>query len=654
MKYDIVNKFAGAYILEQPTCERPLNAYDLTLSLHDAAISLFPHEKSKNAHNQALMSVRLFEDFLDAHGLTQVMPNECLLEDFRSWLQTKSKKNKNKLYSNGEAAKSVDHLRRLFNDFLHVRGITLRKLFQRKAFLKYKHFLALTKTTKDLIVAYEQDGRCIETSKKYFEDTNGREFFKYKVKRKGKTISAYNRKQRINAVRTILSTLNKAGIEQLETEDLERLLKVYHEKNRREIAKDYLAALFSVVANGIDMGMITKNPFDNFLLEKRLSKARIDFLMPEQMKKLLDLESIDWDNPADVRRRCLVMLLYDTGIRASSSVMLKLEDIFELNDGTYRLSVRGEYLKGDKEDKIFYMLFQQTIVLLRHWIHVTRPKLKPKSNHLFISLDGMTLTRTGIKNIVHDCCQKDSILTFKGYPPSPHTFRHTLPTLNTAPFGKCVAPRLMQQRLGHTNFEMFERVYVHNNPLAEMKEYKKLYLKDITGNSLSNITKEDFFQVLDSLTSAKESAIRHIKEAYAREIKIMTNDHAENKWDEVLLEDRAVVVLNKFTIRYRALRSWALKEGICRINEKNGQRQYVYDRKRILDLAENYITLKNARMSYQGSKRQFYRKIREYRKLTIGGKILILKKDFLESLIERYPNMKKNESTREKHTHLVS
>ena len=641
MNYEIVNKYADAQILQQKVSDKPFKSDELCSFLRTGTEQVFPRKDFKNTHNQTLTFINQFAQFLNECGEGTVVPNEYVLENFRSWLETSCNN------SGSQASKSVDYVRRICNDFMFPRGFILRKLLVRKAFLKYHSFLSLSKTTQESITQYEKDGRCVDTGKKYFEDSKGRESFKYKVKRKAKKISAYNRKRRIDSVRTVLTVLNKTGIEQLDKNDLERLIDIYQKKNRKEIAKDYLAALFSIIANGIDLGSLSKNPFDNFVMEKRSNKKRHDFIMPDQMDKILDLESINWNDPADVRMRCLVVLLYDTGLRVSSSAMLSLNDVFELGDSTYRLSVKGEYLKGDKEEKIFYMLFEQTIVLLRHWLHVSRPKLNPKTNHLFTSLDGMPLTRTGIKNIVHACCHKLNVKTFKGSLPSPHTFRHTLPTLNTAPFGKCVAPRLMQQRLGHSSFEIFERVYVHSNPLAEMKEYKKLYARDIKGNSLTNISKEDFFQVLDSLSYAKESVISQVKDAYERQLS--NNLSKVSKWEQSMTESHAVSALNGFKIGHRGLRRWALREGLCRIVERNGQKEYLYEKEWILNLTENYIAFQEAQKLYHGSETSFYRIIKQYRKFKMAGKILIWKNDFLESIVPTNKAVEKSEKAREKY-----
>lgn len=321
-------------------------------------------------------------------------------------------------------------------------------------------------------------------------------------------LSAYCRKNRIERTLTLLSVIEKKSIEKVCREDLEKIYKFYQAQDKKENAKSSLLALFSVIANGIGIGILKRNPFDDLQIEPRKKKARNDFVMPDQIAKLQDMNSLNWTNLKEVRGRCLTHLIYDVGLRASAVAKLKLEDVTELLDGRYQFLIKGKYLKGDKEDKIIYMIFPETVRLLRQWIDTARLKLNAKTSHLFISLKGNPLTTSGVREIVRHCCNDLNLLTVKGKVPSPHTFRHTLSILNISPYGKSLAPRLMQSRLGHADFETFEKGYVHHNPLAEMEEYKKIYNRNSEEAILPNSkTKE----VLGASFSVKAKSAENVK-----------------------------------------------------------------------------------------------------------------------------------------------
>ncbi len=135
---------------------------------------------------------------------------------------------------------------------------------------------------------------------------------------RSKRLSDNNRKSYIDQVLVLLKALNKNSIEGLTKDDFEKFLRVYREANKEDAARSYLAALYSVIANGIGFGILKENPFDDFLMEKRVHRSREDFIMPEQMDKILNLDSLNWKDSGDVRRRLVTLFLYDTGMRASS------------------------------------------------------------------------------------------------------------------------------------------------------------------------------------------------------------------------------------------------------------------------------------------------------------------------------------------------
>ncbi len=634
MEYEIVNKYCDAHNLKTPVSKTPFHACELLSRLNEAATFIFPPVKRKLDYTRTLASVRLFERFLDSLATSEIKLDESMFEDFRSTIEDELKKRDGKTYQLREAIKAVDCIRYLINEYFYPRRLVLRRILGRRVYLKYQRFLCLSAITQKLILVFESDGRKVKVTKKYFEDAKGHEFFRLEIKRKAEKLSGCNRQSSITSVFTVLAVLDKTAIEDIEQKDLERFLDTYREKGKQETAKNYLAALFSIVANGTDLGILKNNPFDNFLLERRKIKSRRDFIMPDQMEKLLDLKLLNREDSREVRGRCLAVLLYDTGLRVSAMTKLRLEDLNELADSRYQLTVKGKYLKGDKEDTVFYILFQETRLLLKNWIHLVRAKLNPKTDHIFVSTRGKALTASGVRNIVYDCCRRLNIHTFKGKTPSPHIFRHTLATLNTEPYGKSLSPRLMQQRLGHTDFEIFEKIYVHNNPLAEMKEYKRLYIKDSKESVFDKVSKGDFFGILNSLPSVKFASIREVKEAYERKVANTVPEENRISGNEVIGEDEAVSALASLKVDYRSLRCWGLREGLCQRMGEKGRQKFVYDKARISGLAKNHIGSEEALRKFRGSRTEFYRRLKRCQTVIIGRRRLILKNDYLQFLID--------------------
>ena len=636
MRYAIVNRYALADLMTQPVCEKPFKPDEFTSLLKDAAERAYLFDKRHVDYVYGGPQVRLFLSFLEFSKKVAIIPDEKLFEEFREATSQGFKKTTGSSYDEATIDGAIDGVRKLLNSYFYEKKLIRRAILPRKVYWKYRRFQGLTKTTQKLVVSFEEDGRCLISKKKFFDDPDSKcEIFRIKFERKSKRLSDYNRKCYIGKVFAILGALNRNGIESLTGKDLEDFLTMYRKQDKEDTARSYLAALFSIIGNGIALELLKENPFNDFVLERSKPKSRKDFIMPDLMNKLLNLESMNWNDPDEVRKRCLTVLIYDTGLRASTLASLETKDIKELSDGSYQIAVQGAFLKGDKEDVSLYVLFQQTIPLLRCWIHFARSKFNPKVKQLFVSSNGASMTRSGIRGIVCRCCKELGIFTTKGRIPSPHTLRHTLATLNIEPFGKSLSPRLMQQRLIHMDLETLERNYVHNNPLGEMEEYKKLLGKGSRNGFLEHIGKEDFFAVLDSLQSAKPNSIIDIKQAYERAFLFNLQPVLKND-EKCISEVEALKLLAPLGVEYRSLRSWALQGGFCKI-ENEGQNKYLYDQSLLLDLVKNHMTCDEAFKKFGGSRTNFYYRLKRCKKIEIGRQSFILKDDFLQFVIGGEP-----------------
>ncbi|MFH0985064.1 MAG: tyrosine-type recombinase/integrase [Candidatus Omnitrophota bacterium] len=634
MRYAIVNRYAHADLMTLPVCEKPFSIDEFTSLLKDAAEQAHPFDKRHVDYVYGGPQVRLFLLFLEFSKKEGIIPDEILLEEFREAPSHGFKKAEGGIYDESTINTVTDDIRKLLNNYFYDKKLIRRLVLPRKAYWKYRRFHDLTRATQKLIISFEDDGRCLVSKKKFFDDPESKhEVFRIEFERKSKRLSDYNRKCYIDKVLVILGALNRMGIESLKGKDLEDFLVIYRKQGKEDSARTYLAALFSIIGNGIALGLLKENPFNHFVLERSKPKSRKDFIMPDQMNKLLDLESMNWNDSNEVRERCLTVLIYDTGLRASTLASLETNDIKELSDGRYQIAVPGVFLKGDKEDVVLYVLFQQTIPLLRCWIHFARDKFNPKVQRLFVSNNGVAMTRTGIRGIVCRYCKKLGISTTKGRIPSPHTLRHTLATLNIEPFGKSLSPRLMQQRLIHMDLETLERNYVHNNPLGEMEEYKRLLGKGSRNGLLERIGKEDFFAMLDSLQAAKTNSVIDIKQAYERALGYNLQSSKKND-EKCTSEAEALKLLSPLGVEYRSLRSWALQGGFCKI-ESEGQNKYLYDQSSILDLVKNYMTCDEAFKKFGGSRTNFYYRLKRCRRIEIGRQSFVLKDDFLQFIIGR-------------------
>ncbi len=152
-------------------------------------------------------------------------------------------------------------------------------------------------------------------------------------------------------------------------------------------------------------------------------------------------------DPAALRDRALLELMYACGLRASEAVGLELRDI-DLDEGMLR--ARG---KGAKERIV--PVGGRAVAALRAYLHRGRPPLVgvQVQSRLFVNRRGGALTRQGLYKIVQGHARTAGI----EHKMSPHTLRHTFATHLLV--GGCDL-RSLQEMLGHSDLATTQ-VYTH-------------------------------------------------------------------------------------------------------------------------------------------------------------------------------------------------
>ncbi len=151
--------------------------------------------------------------------------------------------------------------------------------------------------------------------------------------------------------------------------------------------------------------------------------------------------------PASLRDRALLEVMYACGLRASEAIGLELMDV-DVQEGLLR--ARG---KGSKERIV--PVGQAALKALRIYLERGRPALvkgAPEA-HLFVNFRGGQLTRQGLYKIVRRHAQTAGLADRM----SPHTLRHTFATHLLA--GGCDL-RSVQEMLGHADVSTTQ-LYTH-------------------------------------------------------------------------------------------------------------------------------------------------------------------------------------------------
>ena len=150
---------------------------------------------------------------------------------------------------------------------------------------------------------------------------------------------------------------------------------------------------------------------------KRTEHKTIEHLEENETKAFLDSPKPDERN--GLRDQALLLLLYNTGARASEIVALDIADL--RLDGNGQVKLLG---KGRKQRSC--PLWPETVEAIQAYLEV-RQLTDPQDDALFLNNNGKRLTRFGIRYIVkkHAARAEEKEPSVKDKNVSPHTIRHT-------------------------------------------------------------------------------------------------------------------------------------------------------------------------------------------------------------------------------------
>ena len=150
---------------------------------------------------------------------------------------------------------------------------------------------------------------------------------------------------------------------------------------------------------------------------KRTEHRTVDYLEEKEMQAILD--SIEINSRTAIRDRALLLLLYNTGARASEVVELKVGDL--RLDGIGQVELLG---KGRKHRAC--PLWPETVAALRAYLKQRTPK-QPATEQLLLNSNGVSITRFGIRHITakYAAAAQHRCPSIKTKTVSPHTLRHT-------------------------------------------------------------------------------------------------------------------------------------------------------------------------------------------------------------------------------------
>ena len=246
-------------------------------------------------------------------------------------------------------------------------------------------------------------------------------------------------------------------IENINKEHIHLYLKELSKTNCTNSISRKLVSLRMLYIFLVKENIVKENLMSSFTLPKRDKKLPI-VLSQEEMIEILD--GIIVCDAISSRNRCMVELLYATGMRMSELLNLTLKD---LNIKMGFIKVIG---KGNKERMIPIGSYVGEI--LEQYINDYRAEFNIKNDSLlFFNKHGQRLSREEFYSILQTIVNSTSI-TKKV---SPHTFRHTFAT-HLLENGADL--RSIQELLGHSDIST-TTIYTHISNQKIRSEYQQFH-----------------------------------------------------------------------------------------------------------------------------------------------------------------------------------
>lgn len=287
-----------------------------------------------------------------------------------------------------------------------------------------------------------------------------KDVLKFQKKYSDNTINNYEKDIENYYAYLIENNIDYKNISYQEIQDY--LFYLYNNKYSKNTINRILSSLRGFYKYMGEEKYIESNPFSSVSSLKK-DKKLPSYLYTNEVEDLLNIE--ENDNPINQRNELIVELLYDTGLRVSELVNIKLSDI---NFSSKTIKTLG---KGKKMRIVMFGEYGEE--KLKKYINEGREKLvsNDSEDYLLLNSRGGVLTTRSVRNIINLLSSKARIKSHV----TPHTLRHTFAThlLNEGAELTTVKELLGHKNLSttsiytHLSKEHLRNVYLSSHPRSK-------------------------------------------------------------------------------------------------------------------------------------------------------------------------------------------
>ena len=263
-----------------------------------------------------------------------------------------------------------------------------------------------------------------------------------------------------NTLEKYLEYLSKKHITNINDITRKNITDFLEDLRKKDLTPQTIAHHLTVIKNYHKF--LVQNEYIKENVAKSIERPNVTKKLPnvltvDEVTKLLDIKG---DTPFDIRNKCMLELLYGTGLRISELLSLTLNDIDIINA---TLRCVG---KGDKERIV--PINDYIIESLNNYLKIRNDLLKNKNTkELFLNKNGDNLTRKGFFKILKNMLLEKGLNTNV----SPHTLRHSFAT-HLLEYGADL--RVIQEMLGHSDIST-TRIYTHITNKKVREDYNNYH-----------------------------------------------------------------------------------------------------------------------------------------------------------------------------------
>lgn len=276
------------------------------------------------------------------------------------------------------------------------------------------------------------------------------------------------RKYSLNTINSYISDINifleylhiqKLNYKDVNHEVIRSYLKYLDEKKYKNSSINRILSSLNDYYNYLTKCKVTKYNYFEDINRPRKEKKLPNFINYSEYMSLLATVEKEENEFLKARNLLLLEILFDTGLRVSEAVNIKINNI---NKKEQSIKVLG---KGNKERIVYYGDYAKNY--LEDYLNLRRNISIVDKEYLFLNKNYTRLTRRGVEYLISDISKK-ALLRQKI---SPHTLRHSFATemLNNG----CDI-RSVQELLGHKSLST-TGIYTHVTNEVVRQEYLKAF-----------------------------------------------------------------------------------------------------------------------------------------------------------------------------------